>query len=152
MGQSVRSEMQDYSMAGAIAEEVLAGVRTVHAFCAQEFEVKRYATCLQSAQGTSTCKHVGIAGAAGAYQLCLFSGMGIAFWYGTTLVFEGVMSPGSVFATFWACIVGAMRIGNALPQLNVVVGAKLAAGEIFSIIDRKPKLDCDSKAGIRLEK
>jgi len=86
-------------------------------------------------------------------MLILFSATGIAFWYGTMLVFSETISPGSVFAVFWACTLGAMRIGMALPQLNVVVSAKLAAGEIFSIIERKPKLDCVSKlAGIRMEK
>jgi len=152
VGQSIRNEMQAYASAGAIAEEVLAGVRTVHAFCAQDFEVGRYSQCLQSAQGTGIRKNIVISAAAGAYLLILFSAMGIAFLYGTTLVFAGVMTPGSVFAVFWSCIVGAMRIGMALPQLNVVVSAKMAAGEIFSIIDRKPKMDCVSKAGIRLEK
>lgn len=46
------------------------------------------------------------------------------------------MSPGTVFGVFWAVTVGAMGVGWALPQVGVIVTAKLAAGEIFSIIDR----------------
>jgi len=64
VGQSIRSEIELYASAGAIAEEVLAGIRTVHAFCAQDFEVNRYAACLQSAQGTGTRKNIAISGAA----------------------------------------------------------------------------------------
>lgn len=45
-----------------------------------------------------------------------------------------------------------MRVGQALPQMNVIVGAKLAAGEMFSIIDRKPALDATTTAGMKLEK
>lgn len=57
-----------------------------------------------------------------------------------------------VFAVFWAVIFGAMRLGQALPQMGVIVGAKLAAGEMFSIIDRKPALDATTSAGMKLEK
>jgi hypothetical protein len=46
------------------------------------------------------------------------------------------MSPGTVFGVFWAVLIGAMRLGQAIPQVNVIVSAKLAAGEIFNIIDR----------------
>jgi ATP-binding cassette subfamily B (MDR/TAP) protein 1 len=54
-----------------------------------------------------------------------------------------------VFAVFWSILMGAMRVGQALPQLGVIVGAKLAAGEMFSIIDRKPALDATSSAGMK---
>lgn len=43
-----------------------------------------------------------------------------------------------------------MHLGETLPQIHVIVSAKLAAGEIFQIIDRKPKPDCSSKAGIKI--
>jgi hypothetical protein len=38
----VRKEMDAYSAAGAVAEEVLNGIRTVAAFNAQYFELGRY--------------------------------------------------------------------------------------------------------------
>lgn len=38
----VRKEMGAYSAAGAVAEEVLHGIRTVAAFNAQFFELSRY--------------------------------------------------------------------------------------------------------------
>lgn len=65
--------------------------------------------------------------------------MGAAFWYGTTIVLEGGMSPGTVFAVFWACLIGAMRVGQAVPQISAVIGAKMSAGEIFANIDRVSK-------------
>ena len=45
-----------------------------------------------------------------------------------------------------------MRMGQMLPQISVIVGAKLAAGEMFSIIDRKPALDATSTAGLKPNK
>ena len=45
-----------------------------------------------------------------------------------------------------------MRMGQMLPQISVIVGAKLAAGEMFSIIDRKPALNATSSAGLKPDK
>lgn len=75
--------------------------------------------------------------------------MGVAFWYGTNLVLDGYMrfvficyklifyifSPGTVFACFWAACGGANRLGQAIPQISVIMQAKMAAGEILSMID-----------------
>lgn len=49
---------------------------------------------------------------------------------------EGGITPGTVFAVFWAIMIGAMRLGQAIPQLGVFTAAKLAAAEIFQIIDQ----------------
>lgn len=38
---SIRNEINVYAFAGAVAEEVLSGIRTVHSFNAQYFEIKR---------------------------------------------------------------------------------------------------------------
>ena len=48
--------LDSYAAAGAIAEEVLAGVRTVTAFNAQTEEVERYALPLKDAQAAGTRK------------------------------------------------------------------------------------------------
>jgi ATP-binding cassette subfamily B (MDR/TAP) protein 1 len=101
---------------------------------------------------------------AGLYQFILFGSMGIAFWfgclfkllnpkfrYGVKLVLDGYMSPGAVFSCFWAVCGGANRLGQAIPQFNVLMQAKMAAGEILSIIDLKPKLDCASTKGDKLD-
>lgn len=38
---SIRNEINAYASAGAVAEEVLSGIRTVHSFNAQIFEINR---------------------------------------------------------------------------------------------------------------
>lgn len=48
---------------------------------------------------------------------------------------DGKVTPGTVFAVFWAVLGGAMRLGQALPQVGIIISAKLAAGDIFRIID-----------------
>lgn len=69
-------------------------------------------------------------------MIILFGSMGVAFYFGTNLVIEGYTSPGTVFAVFWSVLIGSMQLGQALPQISTLMGARIAAGEIFSIIDR----------------
>ncbi|CAD5212275.1 unnamed protein product [Bursaphelenchus okinawaensis] len=149
---SLRKQNEAYGSAGAVAEEVINGVRTVAAFNAQYFEIERYSKYLGMGCSNGTKKHLLTGIFSGMYLLILFASMGFAFWYGTNLVLEGEMTPGTVFAVFWACVIGAMRVGQAVPQISTVMGAKMSAGEIFSIIDRKPSLDCCTEKGIKLPK
>lgn len=39
-------------------------------------------------------------------------------------------------AVYWTIVVGAIRLGFAIPHVGAIIGARLAAGEVFSIIDR----------------
>ena len=72
----------------------------------------------------------------GLYMAVLFGSIGLAFWYGTQLVFTDEISPGTVLTVFWAVFLGALKVGYALPNVGIISNAKLAAGEIFNIIDR----------------
>ncbi|KAL3102064.1 hypothetical protein niasHS_003473 [Heterodera schachtii] len=146
---AVRGEMSAYSAAGAVAQEVLEGIRTVAAFNAQPFELARYKRHLDDGRRVGIRKAFTVAFFGGIHLLVMFCSMGVAFWYGTTLVLDGSISPGTVFAVFWSVLIGASRIGQALPQMGVIMGAKLAAGEMFAIIDRKPSLNATNSAGIR---
>ena len=146
---AIRIEMTAYGVAGAIATEVLSGIRTVMSFNAQWFEIERYKNCLKEARKLGIRKAM-ITGLCTAIFVAFMNvSMGIGFYFGTTLVFGGEMDPGSVFGVFWAVMLGAMRLGQAIPNINAIVAAKLAAGEIFSIIDKKPKVDCSSGAGLK---
>ncbi|VDK68133.1 unnamed protein product [Gongylonema pulchrum] len=95
----------------------------------------RYEDRLKYARRSGT-KGVLVTGAfTGLYLFVVFSSMGLVFWYGTNLVIEEKVTPGTVFAVFWAVMGGAMRLGQALPQVGTIIAAKLAAGDIFQIIN-----------------
>ena len=46
------------------------------------------------------------------------------------------MTPGAVVACCFATVGGSRRLGLALPQLRAIQNARLAAAEIFAVIDR----------------
>ncbi|CAG9532752.1 unnamed protein product [Cercopithifilaria johnstoni] len=141
-------EMLAYNEAGAVANEVISNIRTVTSFNAQYTEVLRYKDRLKYAQKMGI-KGVLITGIfTGFYIFVLFGSMGFIFWYGTNLVIDGEITPGIMFVAFWAVMIGAIRLGYAIPQLGVFTAAKLAAGEVFQIIDRKPEINCISQHGL----
>ncbi|VDM82675.1 unnamed protein product [Strongylus vulgaris] len=81
----------------------------------------------------------------------MFAAMAVSFWYGTTLVVKGEISPGTVFAVFWSVLVGTRRLGDAIPQMGAILGARLAAADIFAVIDRVPDIDSSRMEGFTPE-
>ncbi|KAK6732942.1 hypothetical protein RB195_016988 [Necator americanus] len=141
LSRAAKSETYAYSTAGALANEVIAGIRTVMAFNAQPNEIHRYEKELKTARRLGIRKAITLAFFAAVPLFLMFAAMAVSFWYGTKLVVDGVMTPGTVFSVFWAVVYGTRRLGDALPQMSVIVGAKLAVADIFSIIDRVPDID-----------
>ncbi|GMS77893.1 hypothetical protein PENTCL1PPCAC_68, partial [Pristionchus entomophagus] len=145
-------EQKIQSSAGAVAEEVIAGIRTVASFNAQSREITRYTDFLSKLTKLGSKKALLTSLGMSFVNLALFLSMAASFYYGTTLVLDGEISPGTTFAVFWAVINGKNAIGLAGPQIGVVLGAKSAAAPIFEIIDTEPVIDSQSKDGVRLEK
>lgn len=132
----IRKERKAFSNASSIAEQALHGIYTVLAFNSQPFELANYVKDLDEACRLGTQKSILTSGMMGLYKLFLFSTMGLSFWYGTKLVLDDEISAPVVMAVFWAISVGAIRIGFAMPHVGSIISARLAAGEVFSIIDR----------------
>ncbi|CAD5227451.1 unnamed protein product [Bursaphelenchus xylophilus] len=148
---SLRKQNDAYGSAGAVAEEVISGIRTVAAFNAQNFEVNRYNKYLEIGCKSGTRKHFLTGFFTGLHGLIMFVSMGVAFWYGSMIVLEGGMSPSTVFAVFWSCLNGAFQLSQILPQISVLMGAKISAGEILSLIDERPKIECCEERGVTLK-
>ncbi|VDM07989.1 unnamed protein product [Wuchereria bancrofti] len=147
---SVRKELHAYEKAGAVAEEVIVGIRTVIALNGQKKEINRYQNELNKASEFGHRKALFIA-LATAWLFCLiFITMGTVFWYGTKLYNDGFIEAGAVFATFWAAIGGTLSLGMAVPQIGAIMTAQNAAISIFEVIDRIPEIDCQSSEGISI--
>ncbi|KAI1703361.1 ABC transporter transmembrane region domain-containing protein [Ditylenchus destructor] len=151
LSKSVRREMDAYANAGGVAEEVISGIRTVASFNAQEFEANRYETLLKAGRkmGYQKALATGICNA--LFLSVMHFSLSIGMFGGTVLTLNGVMTPGMVFGVFWAVMDGAVRFGEAIPQVNIIISAKMAAGEIFSIIDQKPFIDSSNSSGMKLK-
>ncbi|GMR36809.1 hypothetical protein PMAYCL1PPCAC_07004 [Pristionchus mayeri] len=144
-------EQKIHSSAGAVAEEVIGGIRTVIAFNGQTREIERYGGLLSKLTKLGVKKAWLTSLGMSFVMLAMFVSMAVSFYFGTTLVIAGEISPGTTFAVFWAVIGGTFAVGQAAPQIGVIIGAKSAAAPIFEIIDREPVIDSQSKEGVRLD-
>ncbi|XP_060270944.1 ATP-binding cassette sub-family B member 5 isoform X3 [Ovis aries] len=146
-------ELNAYSKAGAVAEEVLSSIRTVIAFGAQEKEIQRYLQNLKDAKDVGIKKAIASKLSLGAVYFFMNGTYGLAFWYGTSLILSGEpdYTIGTVLAVFFSVIHSSYCIGAAAPNFETFTIARGAAFNIFRIIDKKPTIDNFSTTGYKLE-
>ncbi|XP_073533538.1 ATP-dependent translocase ABCB1 [Phyllobates terribilis] len=145
-------ELTAYAKAGAVAEEVLAAIRTVIAFGGQDKEIKRYEKNLEEAKKIGIRKAITANVSIGFAFLMIYASYSLAFWYGTTLIIEGQYTIGSVLTVFFSVIIGAFAVGQTSPNIEAFSNARGAAYAVFNIIDNKPKIDSFSSAGFKPDK
>ncbi|MEJ1283891.1 hypothetical protein NN561_014869 [Cricetulus griseus] len=131
-------ELDAYSKAGAVAEEVLSSIRTVTAFGAQEKEIQRYTQNLKDAKDAGIKKAIASKLSLGAVYFFMNGAYGLAFWYGTSLIFSGEpgYTIGTILAVFFSVIHCSYCIGSATPHLETFTIARGAAFNIFQLIDK----------------
>uniref|UniRef100_A0A8C0C1V9 ATP binding cassette subfamily B member 1 n=1 Tax=Buteo japonicus TaxID=224669 RepID=A0A8C0C1V9_9AVES len=142
-------EQAAYAKAGAVAEEVLAAIRTVIAFGGQEKEIKRYHKNLEDAKRIGIKKAITANISMGAAFLLIYASYALAFWYGTTLVLTDDYTIGNVLTVFFSVLIGAFSIGQTAPSIEAFASARGAAYTIFNIIDNEPQIDSYSETGYK---
>ncbi|XP_068101690.1 bile salt export pump-like [Hyperolius riggenbachi] len=146
-------ELLAYAKAGAVADEVLSGIRTVAAFGGELKEVDRYDRNLVYAQRWGIRKGVIMGFFTGYMWFIIFLCYALAFWYGSQLVLdEEEYSPGNLLQVFFGVLVGALNLGQASPCLQAFASGRGAATTIYETIDKEPKIDCMSEEGYKLDK
>ncbi|RLW11219.1 hypothetical protein DV515_00001493, partial [Chloebia gouldiae] len=142
-------EQAAYAKAGAVAEEVLASIRTVIAFGGQEKEIKRYHKNLEDAKRIGIRKAITANISMGAAFLLIYASYALAFWYGTTLILTDDYTIGKVLTVFFSVLIGAFSIGQTAPSIEAFASARGAAYTIFNIIDNEPQIDSYSETGYK---
>nr|XP_039263789.1 ATP-dependent translocase ABCB1-like isoform X2 [Styela clava] len=142
-----KKELQAYAQAGAVAEEVISSIRTVVAFGGEEKECERYDENLIPAKETGIRKGTISGSGIGVVMFILFSTYGLAFWYCSTLIFDGELSTGNMLTCFFGVLIGAFALGQSGSNMEYFSAATAAAGKIFEIIDREPPIDSFSTEG-----
>ncbi|CAG0888376.1 unnamed protein product [Darwinula stevensoni] len=145
-------EQQKYGIAGSIAEEVLSCIRTVISFGGEEKEITRYEMALEEGRKNSMKKYMYMSIGFMFVMFIIYASYGLAFWYGAKLVADGMVSPGGVFTVLLSVLVGAMQLGEALPNIASISTAQGSASVIFDIIDTIPEIDSYGHGGLKPEK
>ncbi|XP_072179666.1 ATP-dependent translocase ABCB1-like [Diadema setosum] len=147
-----KNVLDAYAKAGAIADEVLSGIRTVVAFGGEEEEVERYSRNLVEAKKESIKKDTFTLLSQGFLFFAIYGSYAIAFWAGTIFYIRGQISPGDILTTFLSVLFGAFAVGQAGPSFGDFTTARGAAAVIWEVIDTIPTIDCFSTEGKKPEK
>jgi len=171
-----KNEMDTYSKAGALAEEVLSSIRTVVAFGGQDKEAEKYSGHIAFARKQGIKRGVMVNLTMGLMFGLMYCVYGLGFWYGVKLITDEekeeetqqcIMkcsqgSPedfgdcynscfrfdaGTISTALFGILQGGMQIGQSSMFVEAFNTARAAAGKIFMIIDRVPKIDASSTLG-----
>lgn len=132
-----------YAQAGAVAEQALQSIRTVHAFSLQERFSKRFQERLKVAERFGIKRIYIKGGGIAVFMFCFFSSLGLALWYGSQLVLEGKSTSSAVFVTFLSMIMGSVSLFKILTNLTAITNACGASYKVFKVIDTIPTIHCD---------
>jgi ATP-binding cassette, subfamily B (MDR/TAP), member 1 len=162
--------MADYAKAGAIAEEVLAGIRTVVAFGGETKEIARYEEHLRGARRSGIMRGMMTGASGGLIFGIMFAMYGLGFWYGVKLIMDDRESEEcqkcppfdfdcaancvrynakALLTVFFSVLIGGFQLGQTAPYIEALTMAMSAAGAVYRIIDRVPTIDSSSPAGAR---
>ncbi|CAF0897005.1 unnamed protein product [Brachionus calyciflorus] len=153
-----KNELKSYAKAGAVADEVISSIRTVVAFNGCQKEHERYENKLEEARISGLKKSTAQGLLMGIVWLVVQGGYALGFWYGWTLSeFDPVTlkqkyTVGKILLVFFNIISAVFSLGNAAPFMGTLTIARAAAYEVFSIIDRSPKINSQSEIGEKPDK
>ncbi|KAG2585814.1 ABC transporter B family member 1-like [Panicum virgatum] len=148
------SRSQDaLSNASSIAEQALAQVRIVQAFVGEDRAMRAYSAALAVAQRigyrSGFAKGIGLGGT----YFTVFCCYGLLLWYGGHLVRARRTNGGLAIATMFSVMIGGLALGQSAPSMAAFAKARVAAANIFRIIDHEPGIsrDGDGGEGVELE-
>ena len=142
-------ELKANAVAGALAEEAIAAIRTVVAHDCQSTESRLFGSSLKTSRTVATKR--GLITAARLSLLCFlnYATFSLAFWYGIGLVMDSSYNAGSLNISFFTVFYAFLKAGQLSPYLELFSIAKSSAAGIYQIIDRVPTIDSSSHSGQR---
>ncbi|CAL5000394.1 unnamed protein product [Urochloa decumbens] len=135
------------SAASGIAEQALAQIRIVQAFVGEERAMRAYSAALAVAQKIGYRSGVAKGLGLGGTYFTVFCCYGLLLWYGGHLVRRHHTNGGLAIATMFSVMIGGIALGQSAPSMAAFAKARVAAANIFRIIDHKPA----NAAGIELD-
>ncbi|KAJ3042711.1 GTPase-activating protein [Rhizophlyctis rosea] len=146
-GKYTREGLAQYAVAGDVAEEAFASIRTVAAFMASEKLAQKYSAFLATAERAGIKKQAVIGAGWGTIQLVIYCTYALAFWYGGKLIVSGDLEVGAVMTVFFSVLIGAFALAGTSSEVTAFSFAVGAGTGLFAAIDRVPPIDSKSKEG-----
>ncbi|KAH4923122.1 hypothetical protein HBH74_121000 [Parastagonospora nodorum] len=142
-------QLEIYSTAGLLAEEVFSSIRTVHAFWLNPLLLRKFDKFLDEAMVVGMKLSPVFAVLFSTEFFCVYSAYGLAFWQGIRMYFSGeIRESGDVITVIFAVIVAATAMTTVAPNGMTFAKASSSAQELFRTIDRKSEIDPLNDEGI----
>ncbi|PHT35054.1 ABC transporter B family member 4 [Capsicum baccatum] len=144
------TDAKKYEKASRVVNDAVSNIRTVVSFCVEEKVVELYNKESDSPimAGTRKGMITGISyGITSSFIFFVYAASGYA---GARLVQDGKISAAATFRVFLAVYLTAIVISQS-SFVNDFIKAKSAGASIFSILDRKSKIDSSKEDGLTLD-
>ncbi|KAI9042964.1 ABC transporter ATP-binding protein [Aspergillus affinis] len=142
--------LKTYAQAGTYAENILGGIRAVHAFNLRPRVVQKCTQYLNEAHSLGMKKNHLYGLMFGGEFFVMYAGMGLAFWQGIQLLARGdVPDVGTIFKVLFSVVIAASTITTVAPHTVTFGRAASAAAEIFVLIDRDSEINALDESGAR---
>ncbi|XP_077218377.1 ABC transporter B family member 21-like isoform X2 [Tasmannia lanceolata] len=149
-GFSANAKMM-YEEASQVANDAVGSIRTVASFCAEEKVMELYRKKCEGPMKTGINQGL-ISGIGFGFSFFfLFCVYAISFYAGARLVEDGKTTFAKVFRVFFALTMAAAAVSQSSSLAPDASKAKTSTASIFSILDRKSKIDPSDGSGVTLE-
>jgi len=122
----------------AVAEESIAGVRTVRAFAAEEAEEARYGGAIARALALARSRIAASSVFMTATSFAGYASAALVFWYGGSLVARGQLSVGDLTSFLVYTLLVGFSLGAVADLWADFLRALGAAERVFELLDREP--------------
>ena len=134
-------DVQDaLARATEVAEESLAGIRTVRSFTAEKTEGDRYARRVDDAFGVARRRALVAARFLGIASFAGYCAAALVLWWGGHMVVAGEMSIGELTAFLAYTLIVAFSLGALSDLWADFMKASGAAERVFALLDREPEM------------
>jgi ATP-binding cassette subfamily B (MDR/TAP) protein 1 len=130
-----------YIASAAYAAENIAAIRTVASLTMEGQVAARYKADIARQQRESFISVSKSGALYAASQSALFLCLGLAFWYGSTLLATFEYDVFQFFVCLMSVIFGSQSAGSLLTFIPDVVKARYSAAQLKALFDRKPAVD-----------
>ncbi|CAG9561784.1 unnamed protein product [Danaus chrysippus] len=139
------------AQASAVAEEVLGSIKTVYAFNAQQYELKRYKKHLADARKIFIRKEIFTGMSMGLLYLCVFSSYALAFYIGIYLIINEPEKYNAdvMFSVFFGVMTALTYVGMIGSLMSTFGSAQGAGAQVFQVLDNVPTINPLLDRGIR---
>ncbi|KAI0752746.1 P-loop containing nucleoside triphosphate hydrolase protein [Daedaleopsis nitida] len=133
VGPRLAAERGHNASAATLVDRAAAAIATVKAFNAQVHEEEQLSGVLERIRRAAIKCHAVWGISTAASQFVMMAMFVQAFWFGSKLVRDGTISPGTVMSVFWACLIATSNLQMCIPQLIVLTKGKFAMVSLLTL-------------------